>query len=162
MPAKRPIPVTGNDLMEVLTRPIAEVIQPKLQPLKYADLPLISLFPKPQMKTAESLLEELDELKNTKAAVESREEEIKAELEQLQRNAPLVGGEAIRGFRFGDLCFAATPSNGRRTLSPELLVQNGVDPDVIKASYKPGKTGGVRRNFKRLGEADDGGGGEWD
>lgn len=116
-------------------------------PLRYANLPLISCLPSADFQRAKSLLEEMDEVQSLKDMVLEREEEIKQELEQIQQRAPA----AVRGLRWGQLCFAAEERDGRKTLSVDLLVEHGVDPRVIQASYKQGSKF-MERTFRRLND----------
>jgi hypothetical protein len=150
---KKNIPATGNDLMTIL-KPETEVIVHDRQPLKYADLPLISLFPAPQFTLARDLLQELEGIRDTEKAVKDRKDEILAELEKLQRNSQSVIGEPLRGFRYGQLAFAAEEMPGRETLNREALLMAGVSVEQLKAGMKRGK-GFVQRNFKVLGEAEE-------
>lgn len=91
--------------------------------------PDIAAVDRPKREKAElsALLREAHSL--TGAA--KRLSEIKERIAQLQENYP-------SGMRAGDLCCLVRWQDGRQTLNKELLVENGVTPEQIKASYKQG------------------------
>jgi hypothetical protein len=123
--------------------------EPTADPIRYADLPLISTLSKPLMKQARELLEELElhtYFTNDDGVLmkrEDREKQIKAELETLQR------GAKTQGLRFGGLCFVSRESSGRETLDKGLLLENGVTAEQIKDSIKRGKSY-VTNTFKKI------------
>lgn len=106
-------------------------------------LPLISKLPSKEMKESAALLEELEAAAEMRATAEAREEEIKTRLGQLQE------GAGLSGLRYGNVCFYQQQMDGRKTLSPELLIENGVGVEVIERCYKQGKPY-YTRNFRRL------------
>lgn len=111
--------------------------------ISFASLPLVSVLPKPKMKTAARLLEELEAVIAARESAEEREQEIKLQLEEIQHDAGALG------LRYGDLCFIAREKPGRRTLDKGLLIENGVAPEVIEQSMKEGAPY-VERRFKRI------------
>jgi hypothetical protein len=147
---KNEMRVIGQTGVTVVESPLVPDL-PSRPPLKYADLPLISIFPPQQFTSARDLLEELEMIKDSKKRIEDREKEILVELEQVQKSAP----EPIRGFRYGQLAFAAEEMEGRETLNKEALLMAGVSIDQIKAGMKKGK-GFVQRNFKVLASGEKG------
>ena len=115
---------------------------------KLAELPLISKLPKPKMQAAKEALEELDlhtyYIDSDSGAMRKREDritELKELLQDLQGDLP--------GLRFGPLCFQSSEVAGRTTLSPELLIKNGVKASVIEASKVQGK-GYTTKTFKKI------------
>lgn len=84
-----------------------------------------------QTKVKQLLTEGALQQKTQKGA-EERLKEIKAELAaiQLQHDLP--------GLRAGKICCITVEREGRSSLSKELLVDNGVDPETIAASMKKG------------------------
>lgn len=120
----------------------------KPEPLKWAELPLISVLAKKPMQRAKELLEELElqtyciDDNGRYVKREDRADEIKAELEELQKEAE------TRGLRWGKFAFAATEQQGRETLDKELLLMHEVPAATIAKCYKRGK-GFTKREFKR-------------
>jgi hypothetical protein len=120
--------------------------QPEVDSFKYAELPDIRVseaLEVPRMLQAQQLLTELDAVVMMEKTYKDRGEEIKRELETLQLVAKLPG------FRLESLCFVARLMPGRRTLDRLLLVENGVDPEVIDASMKLGEPY-MERRFKNI------------
>lgn len=79
-----------------------------------------------------ALLNEAHGLKATIDKAQTSLDSIKAEITglQLDHNLP--------AFRAGRFCCITSEVQGRKTLSRELLIDNGVDPDIIQASMKEG------------------------
>lgn len=132
------------------------------QKIVYASLPLTSMLDRRHMKKATALLQEAEEIREQIDTLKERyveivggkigKQEITGELERIQQEAELPG------LRWGSLVYTVTQSAGRRTLDKSLLIENGVDPAAIAASYKEGKPF-VTRVFKNL-ERDKGEGDE--
>lgn len=116
----------------------------KSAPIVFADLPLISKLPRPVMDRAKELLEELDSIKQINKMNEEREKELEEELEGIQRENELVG------LRWGPMCFVWRIMAGRKTLSAEKLIENGVSAEVIERSKVTGNNY-ARREFRNLG-----------
>lgn len=90
---------------------------------------------KPSKAAHKSLIAKLNEAHGMKATAdkcEARLKELKEEIQTLQQQLDLPS------FRAGRFCCITTQTAGRRTLDRTLLVDNGVDPDIIEASYKEG------------------------
>jgi hypothetical protein len=96
-------------------------------------------------KRVMQLLEDLDQTVREKLALSIREDDLKEELEQLQKQSGKVG------FRHGWLCFRAQQVAGRKTLDKMLLLENGCPASVLNSSYKTGKPT-TRLTFKHLDE----------
>lgn len=110
-----------------------------------ASLPAVNDLEEPVKKKVICLLEALDHLVFEKNRIASREDEIKDELEQLQRET------GRNGFRYGWLCYRAQQISGRRTLDKFMLMENGVPAKTIEQSYKTGKPY-MQQTFRRLSE----------
>lgn len=90
---------------------------------------------KPAKAAHKSLIAKLNEAHGMKATIdrcEARFKELKDEIQQIQQQLDLPQ------FRAGRFCCITTQTAGRRTLDKAMLVDNGVDPDIIEASYKEG------------------------
>jgi len=109
----------------------------------FAALPLISVLSAPQMKQAQSLLEELEAVEAREKGEVERGDEIKRELGKIQVGAGLVG------LRFGQLCFKEAQRPGKKTLNKVKLVEKGVAPELIVACTDTGKPF-AKREFKKL------------
>jgi len=110
-----------------------------------ASLPLIDcLKPAVRLRVA-SLLEQLDQTVMDRTLLTIKEDDLKEELERLQKEAGVVG------FRHGWLTFCCQPVAGRKTLDKLLLIENGCPASVLKASYVTGKPS-TRTTFKHLEE----------
>lgn len=94
------------------------------------------------------LLARLDRVIAERDALNVEEDDIKTELETIQK----ATGRA--GFRHGTLCFMAQAVAGRRTLDKMLLLENGCPVAALNASYKVGAES-VRRTFKNLEETNE-------
>ena len=68
---------------------------------------------------------------------EKRLKEIKTEISDIVQTQGL-SGDGVLGVRSGDKCAIIRWQDGRRSLSKELLVENGVSPAQIAASEKQG------------------------
>jgi hypothetical protein len=111
--------------------------------LVWKDLPLISTLPPNDFRHAKKNIDEIDSLDETISIAKARREKLMDELGAIQRKAKL------KGFRFGTLAYAWRVTKGRKTLSPELLLTNGVKAVVIEKSYKVGEPG-EKQEFRDL------------
>lgn len=100
----------------------------------------------PQLKRVGQLLVEGHQLRRTMAEADERLKEIKAELSQIQL------ANDLPGVRYGEMCFIAVEREGKRSLSKEALIDNGVDLDVIEASMRQGNSY-VETRLEVIGEA---------
>lgn len=93
----------------------------------------------------QKLFEELESLTVSSKVLLERIDEIKQELEPYQQvlDAP--------GIRYGQLVYTCEQIDGRRTLSPTALMEQGVAKDMIDSSYVMGKPYS-RRTFRRMKE----------
>lgn len=112
------------------SEPVADRVE-KAEVVKVAMLPLISVLPKPEMKEAQLLLEELDALTMQAEVVAERQGEVKSRLRELQGDR--------QGLRHGQLAFYARLMQGKRTLSAERLVEAGVPANLVEEGYGRGK-----------------------
>ena len=112
---------------------------------QFAKLPSVAELDSKLSKTVMELLEELDTVDSEKKKLLVREDQLKDELEKLQRES----GKA--GFRHGWLCFMAQETAGRKTLDIMALMEAGVPAATINTCYKQGKPS-VRITFKHLDE----------
>lgn len=78
------------------------------------------------------LLQEGHQLKKVMSEADERLKEIKSELSQIQ----IVND--LPGLRYDRFCFMAVEREGKNSLSKELLIDNGVSPEQINASFKRG------------------------
>ena len=93
-------------------------------------LPIASVITDPDVfNECKDLLREAADLTTRKAADESRLNEIKETLSGYSQ------AYELRGMRHGLAGFEYRGWTTRRTLSKEKLVENGVDPETIAASY---------------------------
>lgn len=113
---------------------------------KFISLPTIdSIKKKSDRQQVQDLLEEGHLLKSEIETKSARLDEIKDELLGLQED------NQMPGFRNGPYCFSATFQEGRRQLSKEMLIENGVGPDIIQSSYRVGE-GFWKKELKKLEE----------
>lgn len=133
-----------NDVVSVASTSNEVTTVGKTTPIVFADLPLISKLPRPLMDRAKDLLEELDSIKQINKMNEEREKELEEELEGIQKENGLVG------LKWGPMCFAWRMVEGRKTLSVEKLVENGVSAEVIERCRVKGKDF-AKREFRNLG-----------
>lgn len=115
-------------------KPEKEVVEESKGAGIWANLPLVSVLKRKQMDQSKELLEELDSVHGILATYKERKEEIEEELAQIQMEAKLDG------LRWGDWAFRRTVQAGRKTLSKEKLIENGVSADVIAKSFEQGKS----------------------
>lgn len=92
-----------------------------------------------QRKEVRDLLYELDAADAAATANKDRAEEIKLELERLQK---AIGSP---GLRHGRLCFRFHMAAGRKQLSVAKLQENGVPKHIIDDSFTKGKPVAYRR-----------------
>lgn len=111
--------------------------------LVWAELPLVSVLPKDEMQEAREALEELESIHELQAMNAEREDELKTRLREIQNTHELMG------IRFGQLAFAATSAQGRKTLSKTKLIEAGVSAKVIEACYAQGDPY-VKKEFRNL------------
>lgn len=95
------------------------------------------------MQNVINLLDEGHDLKARIDEMTARVEVIKNELLQIQIAHDLAG------FRNGNLAFIGSYVKGRRSLSKDALLENGVTPEQIKNSYREGEAS-WRRELKNL------------
>lgn len=99
-------------------------------------------------RSDESLMQlpELDELEKSKK-VRERIKQLRLEAEELQQGVKRLAEirkelveltQKYGQVRIGDFCIFCTWTDGRQTLSKELLIENGVTPNQIKQSMKRG------------------------
>lgn len=93
-----------------------------------------SLKKAPQKQRVTQLLTEGHQLKKVMTEADERLKEIKSELAQIQL------ANDLPGLRYNGLCFMAIEREGKRSLSKEMLIDNGVDPETISNSYKAGNS----------------------
>jgi hypothetical protein len=97
-------------------------------------LPLISVIDdQPTMDLTKELLEEAHELTERQDETAERLVEIKQQLSGIARDWSLPG------MRFGKFGLQYSGERTRSSLNKGMLIENGVDPEVIKASYKESK-----------------------
>lgn len=113
--------------------------------LEFKKLPPVTELDTQKRKQVIDLLETLDQVATEKALLGMREDDLKDELERLQKETGKTG------FRHGWLCFTAQSVAGRKTLDKMLLLENGCPAAVLNASYKEGKPS-TRVTFKHLDE----------
>jgi hypothetical protein len=95
-----------------------------------SSLPLASVLEQSQMDAAVALLKQSYKLKQQEDKIKEQLEEIKLEL------SGLCAGLELNGLRWGKSGFEYRGYVTRKTLSKELLLENGVEPETIAASYK--------------------------
>lgn len=99
-----------------------------------SSLPLVSVIDdQPTMDLAVELLQEAEQLTAEKERVEARLNELKQQLSGIARDWELPG------MRFGKIGLSYSGEKTSMRLNKALLIENGVDPEVIKASYKESK-----------------------
>lgn len=113
----------------------------------FAALPLTDYLEPTVKIRVRHLLETLDQVAAQRASLEVQEDDLKMELEALQKTTGRTG------FRYGFLTFCSQPVAGRRTLDRMLLIENGVAAAIINDSMKTGKPS-TRNTFKRLSAED--------
>lgn len=101
------------------------------QEIKYAGLPDVRELGEAAL-TAAKLMDELQAIAVQRKAAEDREDEIKAVLVGLQREAKLPG------FQHDGWCFVAHKMPGRKMLNKQLAVERGIDISVLNSCYKTG------------------------
>ncbi len=104
--------------------------------------PVAQLETEPRQRVI-ALLESLDLVVREKEKLLDKEDDIKNELQRLQRETERPG------FRHGLLCFVSQPVAGRKTLDKGMLLENGCEAVIIAKSYKTGAPS-TRNTFKRL------------
>lgn len=97
------------------------------------ELPLISEFDRPTMNQARRLMQEVVEYQIQEAAIKAALESTKAEIIAIAKE------NDVPGMRWGSLEARCSFGKTRRTLSARRLAENGVDADVIAASYEESK-----------------------
>lgn len=137
--------VASVDAVATINKETAVEATGKSSPIVFADLPLISKLPQPLMNRAKELLEELDSIKQINKMNEEREKELEGELEGIQKENGLMG------LRWGSWCFAWRMMEGRKTLSVEKLVENGVSAAVIEKCRVKGKDF-AKREFRNIND----------
>lgn len=115
---------------------------------EFKTLPDVTLIKKAKLRgRIMLLLADLEACEFEATRNKGRSDGIKLELETLQAESGLTG------LRYEKLCFIARTMPGRSTLDKMLLIENGVTPEIIKKSMKPGKEY-VERRFKNLDKPD--------
>jgi hypothetical protein len=112
-------------------------------PLK--SLPNVTTLKNEMRQKVMNLMDLLAEVVEQRIQISIREDELKDQLEALQKEA------ATPGFRYGNLIFRVEQVAGRKTLDKMLLLENGCPISALNASYKEGKPS-TRCTFKDLGE----------
>lgn len=115
--------------------------EPETESIVYAELPDVREI-RCGAEVA-NLLIELDSVTLMEKAAKERGDEIKLELTATQ------GAFGLPGLRFETYCFVARAMPGRKSLDKELLLENGVKPQVIKDSMKTGDPY-IQRTFKNI------------
>lgn len=107
-----------------------------------------SIIDRADRRHCQALFEELCSLTITAKVTAERIDEIKRELDHFQYmvDAP--------GIQHGGYVYTHEDLDGRRTLNPTALMENGVPKAVIDASYTKGKPY-ERRTFRLIGEGKD-------
>jgi hypothetical protein len=121
--------------------------------ISFMDLPVISKLRKRQEQAyAAELLNELEthtfftDDSGAEVKREDRIDQVKNELEEIQRN------NGLAGMRYGRLCFSAQPTAGRKTIVKALLMEKlGLTKEQIDDCTTPGEPG-MRRTFKKIDE----------
>lgn len=113
--------------------------------LEYKKLPSVNDLEAAKRKQVIELLETLDQIITQKNTLAIHEDDLKDELERLQKELGQTG------FRHGWLCFTSQPVAGRKTLDTMMLMEAGVPATTINACYKVGKPT-TRVVFKHLDE----------
>ena len=113
--------------------------------LEFKKLPSVNDLEAEKRKQVIDLLETLDQIVAQKGVLAIREDDLKDELERLQKELGKTG------FRHGWLCFTSQPVAGRRTLDTMMLMEAGVPAATINACYKTGKPS-TRVTFRHLDE----------
>lgn len=109
-------------------RPAAEPDKPK-----YEEMPLVSVFPRQDMRSAIELMSEDVEIQEQVQAFTARRAEIKAQLVDIaERND-------VPGMRHGQLVVYYNGSKTKSSLNRALLLENGVTPAQLEASMKESK-----------------------
>lgn len=102
-----------------------------------------SLFSLPEVqmasRTARSKLNTLLREAHSLRHVERRLKDIKKEIVELLQANDLQNEQGQMGCRSGELCALARYQDGKRAISRELLIENGVTPGQIEASMKQGE-----------------------
>lgn len=96
------------------------------------ELPLVSVLGKQSMKQSIALMQQFFANKDLMDAAEDAEEANKAIRKQL---AEIARDHGLPGFRWGTLSSIDRGQKTRKSLSPKLLVANGVAADVLTMSY---------------------------
>lgn len=109
-------------------------VEEKPEPLRLADLPLISVLPADQFREAKELFKELESISDTEDHLKERKKKIQARLDVMQ------SGKGLRGMKWGSLVYAAVPMRGRRTIDKGKLILLGIKADIIAKAYKLGKS----------------------
>lgn len=95
------------------------------------------------MNYAIELFQEAEAISLIISLNKERQDEILLRLDAIQT------ASGLPGLRFGDLAFRRSDEPGRATLKRDKLLENGVSPEVIAASYEVGKPV-VKRVFKKV------------
>lgn len=109
----------------------------------FASLPLVSVLNKKLMKEATDLLQEAQANKFRIAEFQTRQAEVLDRLTEIQRESKQPG------LRSGNLAFRWTVTKGRKSLNKVKLIENGVLPSIIEASYVEGEAG-EKQEFKEI------------
>lgn len=88
---------------------------------------------KPRRKTIAALLLNAADLKQEIARCKAELDDL---IDQLLSHSQRLGTTSIR---HEGVAFYCSESEGKRTLDRVLLIENGVDPNIIEASMKTGK-----------------------
>lgn len=132
---KKPETRSRQELEAEVARLKAQLATPKpaAKPVKYSELPLISVMAQEDMDRAKELLAEFDSTKDCLKTLQSEEERIGKELAELQRKY------GLEGLRYGGLAFKVSTQPGRVTLKEAKLIEAGVSAALIDKCKEQGK-----------------------
>lgn len=107
---------------------------------KRADMPIVSVMPKREMRQAIELMEEAAALKqmireNTLRLEGDKKKGVRGILDDLR---DLQVDQGLPGMKYGQLVFVASEQEGKLTMQVDLLLENGCPPEAIPKSYKRG------------------------
>ena len=123
-------------------RQVSKVVKP--DPVKFADLPLISELTKSQMNTAKFLLESAELAAADLARAKEAYNRAIEGLDDLYEDAG-------HGFRFGELAYSRVAAEGRSSLNREKLIRAGVSVKTLQDCTDLGKPVS-KRTFKILSQ----------
>ncbi|HEX6826519.1 MAG TPA: hypothetical protein VF077_09420 [Nitrospiraceae bacterium] len=122
---------TPKKKLPELVKEAEKLVAAKKTDVLIHNLPLISVLNKSLMSEAKDLLEEGFAINEMVKEYEKRMDEIKARMKEIAVENPQVQ----EGFKFGSMAIAIN-TKSRSSLSKDLLLQNGVEPEIINLSMK--------------------------